>query len=448
MLSVFVALAFGVLVLVKSDAADAREVRVTNDVELIQALRSARRGDTVALAPGTYRGDIYVENLEGVTIRSADPAARAVIEGGSRGMQLIAPIDVTIQSLVISRPLKNGLILDDAGRERPARGIRIEGVSVQSIVERGNNDGIKLAGVRDVVIRNVVVESWGTEGSGIDFVGVHHALVENVFLRHLEIAAGGTGIRVKGGSKAIVIRANRIELAAGRGRGIQAGGHTSPQFFRFADGDRGYEAANVVMAGNVVIGGGAALAWVNIDGGVAHHNVVFRPGTWVLRILNENIGQPIVATRNGRILDNRIAFDGSGRGFNSAVNVGEATHPESFSFARNVWLNLSNPTPEGSRPRLPVGERGGTYGGGPAPNVDWAQVWDMPWGWWVVNATAAIAEIDLATARGARIATPGPSATFEPLEASPLVGDWVLSEAGPRLTLGPMSQAILIGPGR
>ncbi len=30
--------------------------------------------------------------------------------------------------------------------------------------------------------------------------------------------------------------------------------------------------------GNVIIGGSSAFSWVNIDGGVFHHNLVHRPG--------------------------------------------------------------------------------------------------------------------------------------------------------------------------
>lgn len=424
--------------------AGAREVRVSNDAELLAALRGAKRGETISLAPGTYKGDIYLENLEGVTIRSADPVARAVIQGGSRGMQLVGPTDVTIHSLVFSRPQKNGLIIDDASRDKPARRIMLENLAVRDIVEKGNNDGIKLAGVQDVIIRNVVVENWGTDGSGIDFVGVHRAMIEGSLLRHPGIGNGGTGIRVKGGSKAITIRANRVELAAGKGRAIQAGGHTSTEYFRFADGDRGYEAAQVLIEGNTVVGGGAALAWVNIDGGIAHRNLVYRPGTWVIRILNENTGLPIVATRNGHFHDNRIVFDDSDKAFNRAVNTGDGTHPETFTFARNSWFNLANATADGSRPKLPVQERDGVYGAGPPPNLDWAQVWQMPWGWWVVNATAAQATLDLAAVGASRLASPGTSAQFSPLAAEPLAGPWSMTEPGARLTVEPMSQAILI----
>ena len=167
------------------DAAEAGEIRVSNDAELAKAVRGAKRGDTVVITPGTYKGDIHIEKLEGVTIRSADAANRAIIQGGTRGIQLVGPVDVTLQSLVFSRQLRSGINIDDGGApDTPARGITIENVSVLNIMEKGNHDGIKLAGVQDVVIRNVVVEGWGTEGSAIDFVGVHRALIENSVLRH------------------------------------------------------------------------------------------------------------------------------------------------------------------------------------------------------------------------------------------------------------------------
>jgi hypothetical protein len=265
-------------------------------------------------------------------------------------------------------------------------------------VEKGNHVGIKLAGVQDVVIRNVVVESWGTDGAGIDLVGVHRALIENSVLKHPSSGLGSIAILVKGGSKNVTIRANRLELPIGKGRAIQAGGKTSAEFFRFADGDQGYEAAEVVIGGNVVSGGASAFSWVNIDGGIVHHNLAFRPGTWVLRILNENPEGPFVETKNGRFHDNRVVFNDTDKGFNRPVNVGDKTLSETFSFARNTWINLAKPTPAGSKPKLPVEEVEGIYGATPIPNVDVPQVWDMPWGKWVVNATTVRATVDLRAA--------------------------------------------------
>ena len=431
------------------DQAQARDIRVSNDADLVKALREAKRGDAVVIAPGTYKGDIYVEKLEGVTIRSADPANPAVIEGGKRGMQLVGPVDVTLRSLVFSRQREGGITIDDGGvKGKLARGITIENVKVLNIVQKGNHDGIKFAGVEELIIRNVVVESWGTEGSAIDFVGVHRALIENSLLRHPTISVAGSGIRVKGGSKGIIMRANRIELPIGKGRALQAGGQTDEEFFRFVSGDKGYEAADVVMEGNVVIGGSSAISWVNIDGGIAHRNLIVRPGTWVLRILNENPGDKYVDTKNGRFHDNRVVFNAAEKGFNRAVNIGDETLPETFSFARNTWINLANPTPDASKPKLPVAEVDGVYGGNQTPNADLVQVWGLRWGNWVVNATTTRATIDLSLIKGAKLAVAGPSAKFNPLADQPLSGNWVMSEPGAILTLEPMSQAILIVPAR
>src|SRR5690606_9176876 len=110
--------------------------------------------------------------------------------------------------------------------------------------------------------------------------------------------------RPKGGSKNIVIRANRFEIGGDVGRAIQAGGSTGAEFFRFIDDDAGYEAAEITAEGNVVIGGGAAFSYVNIDGGVYHHNYAHRPQNWAIRVLNENPGQSIVDTQNGEFRDN------------------------------------------------------------------------------------------------------------------------------------------------
>ena len=110
------------------------------------------------------------------------------------------------------------------------------------------------------------------------------------------------------------------------------------------------------MEGNVVVGGGAAFSWVNIDGGIVHHNLVQGPAPWVMRILNENEGSAIVVTKNGQFHDNEVAF-ATGGAFNSAVNVGDGTEPETFQFARNHWLNLPTRRPTARARSCRRGER-------------------------------------------------------------------------------------------
>jgi hypothetical protein len=445
-----------IIALLLSVAGSAVEVRKSSAVEHIvsttpqfaSALATASPGDEIILQPGVYSGGHYRANLRQVVIRSADPNDLAIIDGGSNGIQLSDANDVTISDLVFRNQVDNGLNIDDGGTyETPATNITLRNITVRDIVTAGNHDGIKLSGVNDFRIENVQVLNWGTGGSAVDMVGCHRGLIQNSSFVHSNTANGGTTLQPKGGSKDITFRANRIDLPRGSGRAVQAGGSTGTPFFRFVEGESGYEANQIVAEGNVIIGGSSAFSWVNIDGGTFHHNVVHRPGQWVARILNENQGLPIVDTQNGVFHDNRIVYNDTASEFSTAVNVGPETLPATFSFARNRWLNQANPTPAGSTPSLPVAEVGGMYGVDPVAPTDAAIVWDFPWGKWIVNANATQHSVDIANFELLRRATPGESATFLPLEANPLSGEWA-SNVLPAATiqLPAFSQTILIDP--
>jgi hypothetical protein len=427
-------------------AAAAEERRVANSDELRAALDAAVEGDEIVLEPGTYEGRLSRDNLRGVTVRSADRDSPAVIKGGEFGLALSDPNKVTLSDLIFEEQLDNGINIDDGGSyETPARDIRLVRITVRNMVNAGNHDAIKMAGVENFLIDGARVANWGDDGSAIDFVGCRNGLVQNSLLVHTALKVGGSGIRPKGGSKNITIRANRVELPVGTGRAIQAGGSTDAEFFRFADGDKDYEASEITIEGNVVVGGGAAFSWVNINGGVVHHNLVGDPSPWVLRILNENQGSSIIATQNGEFTDNEIAF-ATGGDFNRAVNIGDETEPGTFRFARNRWLNTADPTPQGSRPQLPAEEEDGVYGEELPNAVDRPQVWEFPWGKWIVNATGEEQSVEVpdhADLKQARLE----AARFAPLEEPPLSGKWSAEDlAGETLTLPAMSQAILINP--
>jgi hypothetical protein len=439
----FIAIAF-TSILPLSGIAQAEERLVSTPDELSTALEAAQPGDEIVLRPGTYNGGLYRENLKKVTIRSEDVKKPAVIEGGGFGLMLSDPVDVVLANLVFQNQEDNGINIDDAGSpETPARNITLIGVTVRDMQNAGNHDAIKMAGVKDFVVDGVRVENWGTGGSAIDFVGCHRGLVQNSVLKHDNLEVGGSAIRPKGGSKDIVIRANRIELPNGMGRGIQAGGRTDAEYFRFPDGEDGYEASEIVVEGNVVIGTQAAFTWVNIDGGVFHHNVAHRPGQWVMRILNENEDTGLVPSRNGRFLNNDIVFNDTEDEFNRAVNEGDAVEPQTFQFARNRWYNLANP--KASRPKLPAEETDGVYGQKPLPDTDAPQVWTFPWGKWIVNANPDWKSVEIEGYETLQAAVPGKDSKFEPLQENPLTGEWsALDLKGATAKLQPMSQLILI----
>jgi hypothetical protein len=430
------------------DAAVGIERIVATTAQFSSALAAAVPGDEILLQPGSYGGGHYRANLAQVTIRSMNPATPAIIDGGSNGIQLTDASNVTISDLIFRNQTGNGLNIDDGGSfATPTTNITLRNLTVRDIVTAGNHDGIKLSGVNNFLIDGVRVLNWGTGGSAVDMVGCHDGLVQNSLLSHSNSTNAGTTLQPKGGSKRITFRANRIELPPDAGRAVQAGGSTGAEFFRFVDGDSNYEADEIVAEGNVIIGGSSAFSWVNIDGGIFHHNVVNRPYRWVARILNENAGSAIVDPQNGQFHDNRIVYNDTAGEFSTAVNIGAETLPNTYSIARNRWLNLANPTAPGSTPTLPVVEVGGMYGGDPVAPIDAAHIWDFPWGKWIVNANATQQAVEIAGFASLRRAVAGTNSTFDPLDANPLGGTWTSATIpASTLQLPAFSQMILIDP--
>ena len=140
--------------------------RVTSAEEFSAALGAAAAGDEIVLEPGTYAGELSRENLSKVTIRSADPANPAVIEGGNYGLHLVDPAEVTLSDLVFQGQAENGINIDDAGSfETPAHDIRLIRVTVKNILKSGNHDAIKMAGVVDFLIDGARLEKWATRAA-------------------------------------------------------------------------------------------------------------------------------------------------------------------------------------------------------------------------------------------------------------------------------------------
>ena len=458
---------------IASLSAHADTIIVNTTAGFDTALDTANPGDEILLEPGTYTGGIFAAGVTGVTVASLDATNPAVIDatGRTNGIQLSDAVDVTLADLVIENASANGLNIDDGGSfATPSQNVTLRNLTVRNIGSSGNHDGIKLSGVTGFHVDSVRVTNWGSGGSAVDMVGSHRGLIENSFFSHDAISATGSGVRPKGGSKDVTIRANRFEMSDGRA--IQTGGSTGSQFFRFIDGDSGYEADDITAEGNVVIGGSSSFSWSVIDGGVFHHNYAQRPNDWVLRILNE---APELATdtSNGRFTDNVVLF---GDNLRRHVNVGPNTEPETYVFERNLWYNADDPN--NSTPDLPTPETD------PADEVDPAVdpginrgatdpiTWSFDWGRWLVNANDATGQVTIADPELFLIATPAEddaaatienekktngstsggggtsgAGEFEPLESNPLSGQWDLT----RLTqdtvdLDPFSQVILVLP--
>lgn len=413
---------------------------VTNNTEFTTALNNLADGDSIILAAGTYNGGRFVSNVSNVVVRSQSAATPAIIQGGNEGLHLTDVANFTIEDLIVEGAAANGINIDDGGSfVTPTTNITLRNVVVRNVGGTGNQDGIKLSGVTGFHLDRVRVTNWGEGGSGIDMVGSHNGVIENSFLQHPTLSGGGTGIRPKGGSKNIVIRANRLELPGGDGRPIQAGGSTGAAFFRFIDGDTGYEADNITVAGNIIVGGVTGASYVNIDGGIFHHNVIDRPANWIFRVLNENPAS--VETQNGVFNDNVVLFDNGLSG--SFFNAGPNTQAGTFNFARNQWFNVDNPG--ASAPTLPAVETDGVSGVDPGLDLSQALAWEFAWGIWLINANEQTNAHLLAEPAAFRLAIPGAGAVFDPLLANPLLGDWTLAlVTSPTVDLMPYSQAILI----
>lgn len=419
---------------------------VSTDAELSAALASAAPGDEISVLPGIYSGGLFRAGLTGVTIRGPAPVSNpAIIRGGINGIQLSDATDVTIERLTFEQQTGNGLNIDDGGSfATPSTGITLRDITVRDMNAGGNNDGIKLSGVTGFLVDRVRVFNWGPGGSAVDPVGSHNGVIQHSHFRH-DTLTGGSGVRPKGGSKNIVIRGNLVELPSGQGRAIQAGGATGTPFFRFIDGDSGYEAADIFAYGNRTIGASSAVSWANIDGGVFRYNDLRQPATWAMRILNENQGLPIVDTANGVFSDNAIEYSSS---WSRAANVGPEVDAASFTFDNNRWLNTDDPTPAGSTPSppLPAPETNPQYGVAAPFGDDQPMRWDMPWGVWVVPLDHLNATVSIENSHELLIATPGENAVFDALADDPLSGDWSFDFAGPSVVTQPFEPIVLIRP--
>ena len=352
LVAAFIALQFAALV-------SAAEVRVTSRSELVEALRTARAGDEIVIAPGAYQGGLSLSNLTGskeqpIILRGADPANPPVIEGGMAGLQLTSPQHVQLLDLVVRESRGNGLNIDDGGSLGSAHDVLVRNVVVEGVGPDGNCDGIKLSGLDRFRVENCQVRRWGSSGSAIDMVGCHDGEITG---SRFEEARGdlANGVQAKGGSSDITIRLCRFENAGGRG--VNAGGSTGLAYFRPSDAT--WEARSITIEDCEFLGGQSAVAFVGVDGAVVQHNTIYRPRRWVFRILQENTDDRFIQSRNGRFVGNVVVFRSNE--LSTAVNVGAKTMPDSFEIRGNLWRCIDRPQDTRRVVRLPVDETSGEY---------------------------------------------------------------------------------------
>lgn len=338
----------------------AADVEVGDSESLGRALRDAKPGSVIRLAPGRFAGGISVANVSGtptapIVIAGAAGGA-SLIEGGAAGLHLSGCSYWELRDIVFSGATANGINIDDAGKaDSPAKGIVLRGLDVRNNSPRGNRDGIKLSGVDAFTVTGCKISEWGDSGSAIDMVGCHDGVVEDCTFTHGENAAMANGVQTKGGSRAVVIRKCKFMNAGGRA--VNLGGSTGAPYFRPLNATA--EARDITVEDCHFTGSMAPIAFVGVDGAVVRYNTFVNPGRWVVRILQENQNAAFTPCRNGVFANNRITFKSS---LAMAVNIGDGTEPKTFRFEKNAWLCEDSPAETRARLQLPFGETGGIYG--------------------------------------------------------------------------------------
>lgn len=368
MFIVFSFAATAMLVIAGQEPGNPRVIDVADDEALRAALPRLGPGDTLRIAPGTYRGGLYVTGPRGlsdapVTIEALDPTRPPLIQGGREGLHLVRPEHAVLRHLVVRGAEHNGINIDDGGdHERPALGLLLEHLIVEETGPTGNKDALKLSGVRDFTVRASRFSGWG--GSAIDMVACSEGLIESCRFEGLEGYTSRHGVQAKGGSHGIVLRDCDFEDAGLRA--VHIGGSTRDEVFRDAGAD--CEARDVTVEGCRFRGSQAPIAFVGADAGRVRYNTFYRPRRFLLRILQERTEPRFVRCRDGLFERNLIVFRRDE--LKRFVNVGDDTLPGTFAFRGNWWFAEDGHDPGHSRPELPSLERGSVFGLDPGLGPD------------------------------------------------------------------------------
>ncbi len=321
-------------------------VTVKNTEELSAVLQTAPIGITILLAPGRYSPDISLEALQGtkekpITIAAADARNPPVFVGGKVAFHFVGCSYITLRGVKVSGCTGNGINADDAGNAKePSVGMVFENITIEDIGPKGTYNGLKLSGLDNFAVRGCTFSGWG--GSAIDLVGCHDGVVQNCMFLGKAGFSQDTGVQLKGGSERIIVKQNFFKQAGSRA--VNLGGSTDLEYFR--PQVRNYEAKDIIVAGNHIIGSRSPIAFASSIQCTVRHNTFVNPETWVLRILQEQPTDKFLPCQKGVFTDNLIIFD---RRVRDIANVGEDTKPETFSFAGNAWFC----TDSDRRPLLP-----------------------------------------------------------------------------------------------
>jgi len=332
----------------------AEEFLVTNPKALQAVLQKLQPGATVLIAPGHYSGDFFLKNVHGndtnrIIIKGSDVANPPIFRGKNSAFHLNSCSYITISSLEVTGYRGNGINIDDGGDyETPSHHILLEDLRVLNTGPWGNHDALKFSGVNNFIVRNCRLEGWG--GSAIDLVGCHHGLIENC---HFEGRFGfweSNGVQMKGGSSKILVRQSFFKNAGKQA--VKIGGHTGLDYFR----PKGltYEAKDIMVAGNRIVGSKTPIAWITSQGGKVLNNTIVFPLKSAMAIIQGTKDSKFISCQQGSFSHNLVVFD---RRMDEFIQIGIGTKPETFTFAQNAWFQVDGSTV----PNLPTTDKEGVY---------------------------------------------------------------------------------------
>lgn len=312
------------------------------------AVNAVMPGDTILIHAGSYSGGLYFSNLQGnvnqwITIRNV-PGETVIFEGGNNAIQLTDPAYLHLRGLVFQHQSGNGVNVDDGGSyDTPAHHVVFEECTFQDMSASGNNDLLKLSGLDYFEVRNCTFQNGAAGGSGIDMVGCHHGLIEDNYFENL----GSNSIQCKGGSEWVRMEGNFFR--DGGQRTLNLGGSTGLAFFR--PDTAHFEAANLQVYANIIVGSWAPIAYVGAVNVAVANNTIYQPENWVIRILQETVDPDRFLECGDNSFINNIIWLND---LNTEVNIGPNTAPETFFFSNNLWFNADNANWSG--PNLPAAE--------------------------------------------------------------------------------------------
>ena len=333
------------LILLDSDLLSAKTILVGSKLpnkNLAEAIALVVPGDTIRFQKGIYSGGQIIKDLKGtekgwITLY-ASVSDSVIIRGGSTSWQFTDPAYLQIEGFIFEEQKANGMNIDDGGDySTPAHHLLIKNCIFRNIKATGNNDLLKLSGLDHFEISGCQFRNGSPGGSGIDMVGCHQGTIESCEFENL----GSNSVQAKGGSQHIRIIRNRF--VNGGQRSVNLGGSTGLPFFRPIDAT--FEAADLKVYSNIFVGSDSPVAFVGCVNSMVVNNTIYKPGRWVIRILQENSNPRFAQCSENTFSNNLIYYEN----LRTETNVGANTRPETFRLANNFWFDFAAP-----QPRLPL----------------------------------------------------------------------------------------------